>query len=285
MIKVMTIAGTRPELIKLSRIIPKLDVFTRHIFVHTGQNYDYELNGIFFKEMEIRKPDYFLESGSKTLGNSIAKILTGTERLLLKEKPDAFLILGDTNSCLSAIIAKRYKVPIYHMEAGNRSFDLNVPEEINRKIIDHTSDINLVYTEHARRNLLQEGMHPRTIYLTGSPMKEILQHYHSGIKNSTILEKLKLKKAKYFLVSFHREENIDNPENLQSILSLLPELVKEYNCPTIVSTHPRTKKKLMSLKNLTDNEQIHFLPPFGFFDYICLKQNTLCVNSDSLICN
>ncbi|MCB4790700.1 MAG: UDP-N-acetylglucosamine 2-epimerase (non-hydrolyzing) [Elusimicrobia bacterium] len=279
--KVMTILGTRPEIIRLARVMAKLDEFTDHVIVHTGQNYDYELNEIFFKDLGIRKPDHFLGVRSGSLGDMIGKIISGSEKILLKEKPDAVVILGDTNSALAGIMAKRLKIPIYHMEAGNRCFDQNVPEEINRKIIDHISDFNLVYTENARRNLLSEGLHPRRIYLTGSPMKEVLYHYLAKIEKSLILSQLKLKKEKYFVVSMHREENVDNEENLKKLVLALNLVAKEFGYPVIVSTHPRTKKHLEKIRNIKLENKISFLKPFGFFDYVNLQMNSFCVLSDS----
>ena len=281
MLKVMTILGTRPEIIRLSRVMALLDKVTDHITVHTGQNYDYELNEVFYKDLEIRKPNYYLGSNNSSLGEMIGSIITASEKVMLKEKPDAVLILGDTNSSMAGIMAKRLKIPLFHMEAGNRCFDLNVPEEINRRIIDHVSDINLVYTEHARRNLLAEGLHPRKIYLTGSPMKEVLEHYLPKINKSTILKQLKLNNGKYFLVSTHREENVDNPENLTKIVNTLNAIAVEYSLPIIVSTHPRTAKRLKSLKSIKLNKKISFLKPFGFFDYVKLQMSAKCVISDS----
>lgn len=280
-LKIVTVVGTRPEIIRLSRTMALLDEYTTQVIVHTGQNYDYELNEIFWKDLELRKPDYFLEVNTSSLGNTVGDIIRKTEEVLEKEKPDALLVLGDTNSCLSAYIAKRMHIPIFHMEAGNRSFDLNVPEEINRKIIDHIADFNLVYTEHARRHLISEGLPHRRIYLTGSPMKEVLDHYAPKINQSSVLEKLKLKENKYFLVSVHREENVDNPVHLQEILAVLQNLEKKYGFPVIVSTHPRTRKKLEKVENINLNTGIQFLKPFGFLDYIFLQQNAVCTLSDS----
>ena len=239
----MTIVGTRPEIIRLSRVIPLLDEHTNHILVHTGQNYDYELNEIFFEELELRKPDHFLNIDTSSLGAAVGDIIRKSEIVLKEEKPDALLVLGDTNSCLAAYMAKRMHIPIFHMEAGNRSFDENVPEETNRRIIDHIADFNLVYTEHARRHLLSEGLPHRRIYLTGSPMKEVLDYYKPKIDQSKILEKLSLEPKKYFVVSVHREENVDNPENLKKILNILHQLAEDYKYPLIISTHPRTRKK------------------------------------------
>lgn len=287
-LKVMTIVGTRPEIIRLSRTMALLDEYVNHIIVHTGQNYDYELNEIFFKELELRKPDHFLNVDTTTLGSAVGDIIKKTEVVLKKEKPDALLVLGDTNSCLSAYMAKRMRIPIFHMEAGNRCFDFNVPEEINRRVIDHIADFNLVYTEHARRHLLSEGLPHRRIYLTGSPMKEVLDHYLPKIKASTILARLTLKAKRYFVVSVHREENVDNPENLKKIIDVLNALSKKYNYPIIVSTHPRTRKRIEALKKLKAdsskllaNKDIHFLKPFGFLDYVNLQMNAACTISDS----
>jgi len=280
-IKVMTILGTRPEIIRLSCVMELLDKITDHKIVHTGQNYDYELSEVFLNELKVRKPDYFLGVDHSSLGAVMGGILIAIEKVLKKEKPDAVLILGDTNSSIAGIIAKRMKIPIYHMEAGNRCFDLNVPEEINRKIIDHISDFNLVYTEHARRHLLSEGLPHRRIYLTGSPMKEVLSTHMKKIQDSNVLSKLKLKKGKYFTVSFHREENVDNEKNLGLFLRSLNLICKEYNLPVVVSTHPRTKKCLESLQDVKLNANIQFLKPFGFFDYNHLQMNAFCVISDS----
>lgn len=279
--KVMTILGTRPEIIRLSRVIPLLDEHLNHILVHTGQNYDYELNEIFFEELELRKPDHFLQVNTTSLGAAVGDIIKKSEEVLLKEKPDALLVLGDTNSCLSAYMAKRMHIPIFHMEAGNRCFDQNVPEETNRKIIDHIADFNLVYTEHARRHLLSEGLHHRRIYLTGSPMKEVLDYYMPKIKASEVLKELKLTKGNYFLVSTHREENVDNPKNLYKIVTILNQLAKEYNIPVIVSTHPRTRKRIEQLEQTVIDQRIQFLKPFGFLDYNFLQINAKCVISDS----
>ena len=242
-LKVITIVGTRPELIRLSRVIARLESSLEHILVHTGQNYDYELNEIFFKEMKISQPKYFLNIKTASLGQIIGEIIVKIEPILIKERPDAVLILGDTNSSISSIIAKRLKIPIYHMEAGNRSFDLNVPEEINRKIVDHIADFNLVYTENSRNHLLSEGLPHRRIYLTGSPMNEVLAYYKKEINNSNVLNRLSVEKNKFFIVSMHREENVDNKHNLRLIVKLLNHLAEKYNLPVIVSMHPRTNKK------------------------------------------
>jgi UDP-N-acetyl-L-fucosamine synthase len=280
-LKVMTIVGTRPEIIRLSRTMTLLDEYTNHIIVHTGQNYDYELHEIFFKELELRKPDYFFNVNTSTLGAVVGDIIKKSEEVLKKEMPDALLVLGDTNSCLSAYMAKRMHIPIFHMEAGNRCFDFNVPEEINRRIIDHIADFNLVYTEHARRHLLSEGLPHRRIYLTGSPMKEVLEYYLPKIKSSKVNERLALKAKSYFVVSVHREENVDNPENLKKILDVLKNLSKKYKFPVIVSTHPRTRKRLEELTINKDDEKIKFLKPFGFLDYVNLQMNAACTISDS----
>ena len=280
----MTVVGTRPEIIRLSRVIPLLDEHTNHILVHTGQNYDYELNEIFFEELELRKPDHFLNVDTSSLGAAIGDIIRKSEEVLKKEQPDALLVLGDTNSCLFAYIAKRMYISIFHMEAGNRCFDFNVPEETNRRIIDHIADFNLVYTEHARRHLISEGLQHRRIYLTGSPMWEVLQHNAPRIKQSNILTKLDLKIKKYFVVSVHREENVDNENNLHQILTVLNNLAEKYNVPVIVSTHPRTRKRIENLtetKTQAFNPSIQFLKPFGFTDYIHLQMNALCTISDS----
>jgi UDP-N-acetyl-L-fucosamine synthase len=280
-LKVMTVVGTRPEIIRLSRVMVLLDQHVDHIIVHTGQNYDYELNEIFFKELELRKPDYFLNVETSSLGAVVGDIIRKTEEVLKKEMPDALLVLGDTNSCLSAYMAKRMHIPVFHMEAGNRCFDFNVPEEINRRIIDHIADYNLVYTEHARRHLLSEGLPHRRIYLTGSPMKEVLDYYKPKIERSKIIAKLKLKPDNYFIVSVHREENVDKPENLRKIIGVINSLAGEYNLPVIVSTHPRTRKKLEALKGAKFDPHIRWLKPFGFLDYVWLQMNALCTISDS----
>jgi UDP-N-acetyl-L-fucosamine synthase len=280
-LKIVTVVGTRPEIIRLSRTMTLLDEYTQQLIVHTGQNYDYELNEVFWKELELRKPDFFLEADTSSLGATIGDILRKTGELLQKEKPDGLLVLGDTNSCLSAYIAKRMHIPVFHMEAGNRSFDFNVPEETNRRIVDHISDFNLVYTEHARRHLLSEGLPHRRIYLTGSPMREVLNFYMPKINQSGILSSLNIEKEKYFVISIHREENVDNPSNLKKILVVLEDLATNYNLPIIVSTHPRTRKRIEQLGETTKNSKIQFLKPFGFLDYVHLQQNALCTLSDS----
>ena len=280
-LKVMTIVGTRPELIKLSRVINELEKYTDHLIVHTGQNYDYELNEVFFKELEIPKPDYFLDAVGKSVAITIGNIIGKIDEVLDKEKPDAILVYGDTNSCLSVISAKRRKIPIFHMEAGNRCFDQRVPEEINRKIVDHTSDINMVLTEHARRYLIAEGIRPETIIKTGSSMKEVLNFHKEQIEDSTVLSDLELKEKDYFLVSTHREENIDSEENFKALLESLNAIEEKYKKRIIVSTHPRTRKKLESLDQKYISNKIEFMKPMGFFDYIALQLNAYCVVSDS----
>ncbi len=279
--KVVTILGTRPEIIRLSCVMAMLDKHVDHKIVHTGQNYDYELNEVFFKDLNVRKPDCFMSVDTSSLGHVYGNILISAEQILKKEQPDAVLILGDTNSCIAAIMARRLKIPIYHMEGGNRCFDLNVPEETNRRIIDHISDFNLVYTEHARRHLIFEGLSHRRIYVTGSPMREVLMTHMERIKTSDILKKLNLKKEQYFLVSIHREENVDNSENFLKLLAALENISSEYNLPLIVSTHPRTRKRLKSLGKIKLSENIRFLKPFGFLDYVNLQMNAKCVVSDS----
>jgi len=280
-IKIVTVVGTRPEIIRLSRTMSLLDEYVSQIIVHTGQNYDYELNEVFWNDLELRKPDHFLEINTSSLGASVGDIMRKTETILRNEKPDGLLVLGDTNSCLSAYMAKRMHIPIFHMEAGNRSFDFNVPEETNRRIIDHIADFNLVYTEHARRHLISEGLPHRRIYLTGSPMREVLDYYKPKIDQSNILSQLHLETNKYFVVSTHREENVDNPENLKRILIVLQQLAEKYQFPIIVSTHPRTKKRLELLEEVNKNNKIQFLKPFGFLDYVNLQMNALCTISDS----
>tara|TARA_B100000959_G_C14923469_1_gene600524 strand:- start:234 stop:1358 length:1125 start_codon:yes stop_codon:yes gene_type:complete len=281
MIKVMTIVGTRPEIIKLSRVISQMEKYCEHILVHTGQNYDYELNEIFFKDLNINKPNYFLNAATSNVAETIGNIVSSADKILEKENPDAVLLYGDTNSCLSVISAKRRKIPVFHFEAGNRSFDQRVPEELNRKIVDHLSDINMPLTEHARRYLLDEGLNPETVIKTGSPMKEILDYYMPKINRSSVLGKLKLKTGEYFLVSAHREENVDSKENFRNLLDSLVEIVKIYNKRIIVSTHPRTMKKLDKENKINLNKKIEFMKPLGFFDYVKLQMNSYCVISDS----
>lgn len=281
MYKIMTIVGTRPELIKLSMVIKELDKYTNHLLVHTGQNYDYELNRVFFDELEIRKPNYYLEVAEETVAKTISRIIERSDEVMEKENPDAILIYGDTNSCLSIIPAKRRKIPIFHMEAGNRCFDQRVPEELNRKIVDHLSDINMVITEHARRYLIREGIKPETIIKTGSSMVEIFEHFKPKIEESNILKKMRIKEKDYILISLHREENVDNPKNFNNFLESLSKIQQYYNKKIIISTHPRTRKKVEKTGQYIDSEDILFLKPFGFFDYIKLEMKAFCVLSDS----
>lgn len=280
-LKVMTILGTRPEIIRLALVMARLDEYADQVIVHTGQNYDYELNEIFFEDLGVRKPDHFLGAGGGSLGETLGKILAESEKVLRQEQPDAVLVLGDTNSAIAAIMARRMKVPVYHMEAGNRSFDRNVPEETNRKIVDHIADFNLVYTEHARRHLLAEGLQHRRIYLTGSPMREVLEHYRSRIEASDVLARLGLKERGYFIVSLHREENVDNGERLAALVSALNALVQRYEMPIIVSTHPRTRKRLDALEFDAMDPRIQYMKPFGFHDYNHLQMRAFCAISDS----
>ena len=281
-LKVMTVVGTRPEIIRLSRVMSALDnsKAIEHIIVHTGQNYDYELNQIFFDDLQIRKPDYFLNAAGITATETIGKILINIDPLLEEIKPDAFLVLGDTNSCLCAIPAKKRHIPIFHMEAGNRCFDQRVPEETNRKIVDHISDINLTYSDIAREYLLREGLPADRIIKTGSPMFEVLNHYIESIKNSDVLNRLKLEKNKYFVVSAHREENINNDSNFTELISSLNKIAEKYNHPIIVSTHPRTRK-MIDAKKIKLNHHIQLLKPLGFNDYNALQINAFAVLSDS----
>ena len=281
MLKVMTIVGTRPELIKMSRVIAEFDLHTQHVLVHTGQNYDYELNQLFFEDLGIRKPDYFLEAVGENAAQTIARVIEKSDAVMEKEQPDAVMLYGDTNSCLAVIAAKRRKIPVFHMEAGNRCFDQRVPEELNRKVLDHLSDINLVLTEHARRYLIAEGIRPETIIKTGSHMREVLDYYMPKIERSDVLQRMNLSSNQFFIVSAHREENIDSPENMANMVETLNALAEAYKLPVIVSTHPRTKKRLdtMELGNL--NPLIKFLKPFGFCDYIKLQMEASCVVSDS----
>ena len=277
----MTIVGTRPEIIKLSRVIAELEKRQKNILVHTGQNYDYELNEVFFRDMGIRKPDYFLNAAGKDPAESIGNIIAKSDKVMKKESPDAILIYGDTNSCLSVIPAKRRKIPVFHMEAGNRCFDQRVPEELNRKIVDHLSDINMTHTEHARRYLLAEGIKPQTIIKVGSPMKEILDFYMPSILKSAVLEHLKVTKGEYFVLSAHREENIDCQRNFTDLLDSLNKIARNFKTKVIVSTHPRTRKRLESSKPRNFDPRVSFLKPLGFFDYIKLQMNAACVISDS----
>ena len=280
MMKVITIVGTRPEIIRLSRVMARLDQVFDHMVIHTGQNYDFELNQIFFDQLEIRKPDFFLGVAGVTATATIAKGIELVDEVLASENPDAVLILGDTNSCLSIIAAKKRHIPIFHMEAGNRCFDSRVPEEVNRKIVDHTSDINMAYTEHARRNLLAEGLPADQIFITGSPMAEIINHHQPGIKKSDILKTLNLTKDQYFVASFHREENVDEKVRLQQIVEALNSIATSFNLPIVLSTHPRTKKRLTDLGSQL-HPLIQEMKPFGFFDYVRLQQDSFCTISDS----
>lgn len=281
MLKAMTIVGTRPELIKMSRVIAELERHAKHVLVHTGQNFDYELNQVFFDDLGIRKPDYFLEAAASNAAQTIAQVIAKSDEVLEKERPDAVLLYGDTNSCLAVISAKRRKIPVFHMEAGNRCFDQRVPEELNRKIIDHLSDINLVLTEHARRYLIAEGIRQETIIKTGSHMREVLDYYMPRIQQSDILGRLGLKERQYFLVSAHREENVDSPESLEDLLDALNGLIESYDLPVLVSTHPRTRARLDASVKTKLSAKIVFSKPFGFFDYVRLEMHAFCVLSDS----
>lgn len=278
--RVMTVVGTRPEIIRLSRTIALLDVHCEHILVHTGQNYAYELNQVFFEQLGIRAPDVFLDAAGENAAETIGNVISQVDHVLERYQPEAVLILGDTNSCLAAISAKRRKIPVFHMEAGNRCFDFRVPEEINRRIVDHVSDVNLPYTQIAREYLLREGLPADQIICTGSPVREVLEFYAEGIKGSKILEELGLESGKYFLCSFHREENVDKPESLKKLLAILDHLADHYSLPIVVSTHPRTQKKL-DLLGEKSNDLVRFLPPFGFLDYVHLQMHARCVMSDS----
>jgi len=278
--KTMTILGTRPELIKLSEIMKKLDKFTDHVFVHTGQNHAYELNEIFYKDLGLRKPDYFLNVAGESLGETIGNVLKESEKVLVKEKPDAVIILGDTNSALAGIIAKRMKIPLFHLEAGNRCFDHNVPEEINRRIMDHTSDVNMVYTENSRRYLLNEGVPQDRVFIMGSPMKEILVSHLDEINKSKILDELKLKQGGYFVASIHRDENTEIDGNLEKLVESLDAVAEKYKLPVILTTHPRLMKKIEE-KSIKFNKLVRVMKPFGFFDYVFLQANSKCVISDS----
>jgi len=279
--KIMTIVGTRPEIIKLSRVIAELEQFTDHVLVHTGQNFDYELNEIFFNEMEIRKPDHFLDAASGSTAETIGNIIAKSDAAMAKEEPDAVLLYGDTNSCLSVISAKRRKIPVFHMEAGNRCFDQRVPEEVNRKIVDHLSDINMTLTEHARRYLIQEGLKSETIIKTGSSMLEVLNYHRPQIEASDVLDRLGLKVRGFFVVSAHREENVDSPRNFKDFLDTLRSIRDHYGLRVIVSTHPRTRKKMEALGIEGLGANIEFMKPLGFLDYIKLQMNAYCVVSDS----
>ncbi len=279
-LKIMTVLGTRPEIIRLSGVIRLLDSHVEHVLVHTGQNSDFSLNEVFFQDLRIRPPDYFLNVSRASLGTILGEVLMKTEETLVEERPDAVLILGDTNSAFAAVIARRMKIPVYHMEAGNRCFDFNVPEEINRRVIDHISDFNLVYTEHARRNLLAEGIHPRRIYLTGSPMREVLDANREAISRSDVLSRLGVAAKKFFLASMHRAENVDVESNFVQLIEALRRLEDEYKYPVIVSTHPRTQQRLAAL-GVGSSENVRFLPPFGYHDYMRLQTEAYCTLSDS----
>jgi UDP-N-acetylglucosamine 2-epimerase len=279
-LKVMTIVGTRPEIIKLSEVIKKCDKYFNHILVHTGQNYDYMLNEVFFKELGLRKPDYCLGVAGNNLGQTIGNVIAKSFELMASVKPDALLILGDTNSALAAISAKRLKIPIFHMEAGNRCFDENLPEEINRRIIDHISDVNLPYTEHARRYLYSEGINKERTFVTGSPMAEVIKVNMPNIRKSDILNKMNLEKGKYIVLSAHREENIDSEKNFFSLMNAVNEMAKSYDMPVIYSMHPRSAK-MIEKRGFRFNENVHELKPFGFCDYVALQMSAFCVVSDS----
>ncbi|MCY9844253.1 non-hydrolyzing UDP-N-acetylglucosamine 2-epimerase [Vibrio caribbeanicus] len=279
-LRVATVVGTRPEIIRLSRTIAKLDQYCEHILVHTGQNYDYELNQIFFEDLGIREPDYFLESAGESAADTMAQVISKSDRLFERLNLDAVLILGDTNSALSAISAKRRKIPIFHMEAGNRCFDLRVPEEINRKIVDHIADVNLPYSDIAREYLLREGVNPDTIVKTGSPMDEVLRFYGDKIAASNVLQRLALTPEQYFLVSVHREENVDSDKNINSYVEVLNIIAKKYDMPVVVSTHPRTRKRI-DLLNLKFDHRVRLLKPLGFSDYVHLQKEAKSVLSDS----
>lgn len=278
--KVMTVVGTRPEIIRLSRVMAALDRYCDHCVVHTGQNYDYELNQVFFEDLELRKPDYFLDAVGKTTAETIGNIIARTDELLSQVKPDALLVLGDTNSCLAAYAGKRRKVPVFHMEAGNRCFDQRVPEEINRKIVDHISDVNLTYSAISREYLLREGLPPDRVIKTGSPMFEVLNHYRTKIEASLVMARLGLEKGGYFLVSAHREENVDSGPLLAALVATLNGLAIDYNCRVIVSTHPRTRKRLEA-ENAVFDRRVELLKPLGFCDYVMLQQHAKAVLSDS----
>ena len=281
MLKVMTLVGTRPELIKMSRVIAELNRQVEHVLVHSGQNYDYELNQVFFDDLEIRKPDHFLGAAGDTAAQTIAEVIAKSDEIFELEKPDALLLYGDTNTCLAVIAAKRRKIPVFHIEAGNRCFDQRVPEELNRKVLDHLSDINMVLTEHARRYLIAEGIRPETIIKTGSHMQEVLDYYMPKIEASDVLARSGLEQDKFFIVSAHREENVDTPDNLRDLLDTLRALADQYGFPLIVSTHPRTRKRLEALGESLDHPLIRFVKPFGLLDYIKLQMSAFCVLSDS----
>jgi len=279
-LKVMTVVGTRPEIIRLSRVIVELDKNCDHTLVHTGQNYDYELNEVFFENLEIRKPDFFLDSAGSTSSETIGNVIIESEKIINKVKPDAFLVLGDTNSCMAILAAKRQKIPTFHMEAGNRCFDMRVPEEINRRVVDHIADINLTYSSIAREYLLKEGISPDTVIKTGSPMREVLNHFRNNILGCNVLNKLNLEENKFFLVSSHREENIEDKDNFIKFVKLLNSIDKKYNIPVVVSTHPRTRKQFENHK-IKLSKNINLLKPLGFFEYNKLQISAKTVLSDS----
>ena len=279
-IKVVTIVGTRPEIIRLSRVISVLEQVTEHVLVHTGQNYDYELNGIFFEQLGVPKPQHYLDAAGRNAAETIGNTISRVDAVLEKVQPEAVLVLGDTNSCLAVIPAKRRKIPVFHMEAGNRCFDMRVPEEINRRIVDHVSDINLCYTEHGRRYLLAEGLPPDRVMKTGSPMKEVLDYHRASIEASQVCSQLKLTPGRYFTVSIHREENVDDPVHLKSLVAALNALAAHYRFPLIFSVHPRTRKRLEAGGHKL-NRLIRTMPPLGFFDYVALQKNACCTLSDS----
>lgn len=281
MLKVMTILGTRPEVIKMSRVIAELDRCFAHVLVHSGQNYDYELNQVFFDDLEVRKPDHFLGVAGGSVAQTVAAVIEKADKVFELEQPDALMLYGDTNTCLAIIPAKRRKIPVFHMEAGNRCFDQRVPEELNRKVVDHLSDINMVLTEHARRYLVAEGVKPETVIKTGSHMDEVLAYYARKIESSDILERQGLQAGEYFVVSMHREENVDDPEKLTQILCALDTLAREYELPVVVSVHPRTRARMDALARPVDAERIRFMKPFGFLDYIKLQMFARCILSDS----
>lgn len=280
-LKVLTLVGTRPEIIKLSRVIAELDQHLTHVLVHTGQNFDFELNEIFFSELGIRRPDHFLEAAGATAAETIGLVIQRIDKVLEVEQPDAFLLLGDTNSSLGAIAAKRRKIPIFHMEAGNRCFDQRVPEEINRKLVDHVSDINLTYTEHARRYLLAEGLKPETVIKTGSPMQEVLAYHAAAIDRSDVVKRFGFTNKEFFVVSAHREENVDDPQTLENLMAAVDALARHYKLPVLVSTHPRTRRRLDEAGIGDLDERVRFVKPLGFFDYVKLQREARCVISDS----
>jgi UDP-N-acetylglucosamine 2-epimerase len=279
--KVMTIVGTRPEIIKLSLVIQELEQYVDHILVHTGQNFDYELNEIFFKDLGVRRPDHFLDVAAETVAETIGNVIAKSDRVMEQEAPDAVLFYGDTNSCLAVISAKRRKIPVFHMEAGNRCFDQRVPEELNRTILDHLSDINMVLTEHARRYLIAEGIRPETIIKTGSSMQEVLTYYQAAIERADVLSRLSLVSGKFFIVSAHREENVDFQHNFNNLLDSLNAIADTYDMPVIISTHPRTRNRLESLDRHDLDKRLQFMKPLGFFDYVKLQKEAYCVVSDS----